>query len=224
MKWAKTANQNGAINILLIPVILLSLFFLGALGFGYWAFNQRQTYKDHADELVNSAVDDAVKTEDTKKDAQFAQDEKNPLKSYEGPEAYGDVKLSYPKTWSAYVDDNSNGSTDVTGYFNPAVVPSLTNDTSVYALRFQVINTSYSDIMRQFSSQVQAKQVTITPYSLPKVTSVIGSRVDGSITTTKKGSMVVLPLRDKTLEIWTESTAFTSDFNTIILPNVTFSP
>jgi hypothetical protein len=41
---------------------------------------------------------------------------------------------------------------------------------------------------------------------------------------TNNGILVLLPMRDKTLKIWTESTAYFTDFNTYILPNLTFSP
>jgi hypothetical protein len=43
-------------------------------------------------------------------------------------------------------------------------------------------------------------------------------------TTNSTGTMVLLPMRDKTLEIWTEAPAYLADFNTYILPNITFSP
>jgi hypothetical protein len=36
--------------------------------------------------------------------------------------------------------------------------------------------------------------------------------------------MVVLPLRDKTLQLWTEGTQFENDFNNNILANFSFSP
>jgi hypothetical protein len=36
--------------------------------------------------------------------------------------------------------------------------------------------------------------------------------------------MVVIKVRDKTLKIYTESTDYMSDFNDIVLKNLTFSP
>jgi hypothetical protein len=41
---------------------------------------------------------------------------------------------------------------------------------------------------------------------------------------TGTGTMVLLPMRDKTLEIWTESNDYLNDFNTYVLPNMTFAP
>jgi hypothetical protein len=87
-----------------------------------------------------------------------------------------------------------------------------------------VYNQSYSSMMQQIASGATTGRGTIAPYALPKVPSVVGSRVDGSITPQKQGSMIILPVRDKTLEVWTESTSFLDDFNKNILPNMSFSP
>jgi len=170
------------------------------------------------------AVDKAVQAEDIKKDATFAQDEKNPLKTYSGPAAFGGIQLNYPKTWSGYVNENSNGASNVDGYFSPGVVPDLLGLNSVFALRVQVLNQGYNTVLQNFSSFVSAKTVTATPYTLPKVPSVVGTRLDGEVALNKQGSMIVLPLRDKTLKIWTEATQFVPDLNNNILPNLSFSP
>ena len=52
MSDMKTLDQRGAINALLIPLILVIVFFLGAAGFGYWAFSERQDYKNNSDAKV----------------------------------------------------------------------------------------------------------------------------------------------------------------------------
>jgi len=46
----------------------------------------------------------------------------------------------------------------------------------------------------------------------------------GQIINGKKGSMVMFPLRDKTLKVWTEADQFVGDFNNSVLPNLTFVP
>jgi len=47
--------------------------------------------------------------------------------------------------------------------------------------------------------------------------------VNGQIEPNKTVSMVILPLRDKTIEISTQGDQFRSDFTNNILPNLTFS-
>ena len=45
----------------------------------------------------------------------------------------------------------------------------------------------------------------VAPFAAAKVPSVVGVRVDGQINSLKTGTMIVLPLRDKTIELWTEA-------------------
>lgn len=217
-------NQDGSINVLLIPFILVTALLLAALAFGVWAFGSRQDYKNNVDQKIASAERIAVQQESTKKDKEFAEIEKQPLKAYNGPEAYGSLVVQYPKTWSSYVDDTGNASAAVDGYFYPGTVPSLTAQSSTFALRIQVLAQQYATVLNNFSGQLQNGKLTASPFKLAKVPSVVGLRLDGQITGTKTGSMIVLPLRDKTLEIWTESSQYSNDFNNNILPNLSFSP
>jgi hypothetical protein len=82
--------------------------------------------------------------------------------------------------------------------------------------------------MQQYNALVTQGKVTATAYSLPKVPNIIGTRLSGAVSLTNpqetSGNMVVLPLRNTTLLIWTESNDYLSDFNNYILPNLTFSP
>lgn len=222
MSDMKSIDQRGIANALLLPLILVGVLLLGSIGFGYWAFSSRQDYKDHSDKKV-AAAEAVVKDKTQKADAkQYAEEAKNPLKKYVGPSAYGNVTLKYPKTWSAYVV--AGGSAPVNGYFQPDVVPDISADTSVFALRLQILQQSYDVVVQQYSSQVQQKTATSTPYSLPKVPSVIGVKIDGALSPTQQGSMVILPLRNVTVAISTQSMQYLSDFNNIILPNATFTP
>jgi hypothetical protein len=217
-------GSRGELNILLIPLILVVLLLFGAGGFGYWAYTGRQDYKDNVDQKINAAVAIAVQNESTTKDKEFAQKEKFPLTTYTGPEAFGTIKVQYPKTWSAYIPTQADSGTPIDGYFYPGVVPDTTNQNTAFALRVQVTTDSYDSVLQNYESAVQTNTVTVKPYALPNVPKVVGVRVEGAIQPQKQGSMIVLPLRNETLEIWTESGAFEDDFNNIILKNFTFSP
>jgi len=219
-------NQRGAINVLLFPLIASIVLLIGAIIFGYWAFGGRQDYKEHSDAKSQAAVTAALKVEDAKKDAQFAEEAKNPLKTYTSPAAYGSLKVQYPKTWSAYIVEAGADSSSiaVNGYFFPDFVPDVGNQNNSYALRIEILNQSYANTLQVFSGQSQSGAISVSPYTLPKMKSSVGSEVTGKVSDQKTGTMVVLPLRDKTIEVWTEGTQFLDDFNKIILPNMTFSP
>jgi hypothetical protein len=197
---------------------------IGVAVFAYWAYSGRQDYKDNVDAKVATAVASAKQEEGKLKDAQFAEAEKNPLKTYVGPSAYGSVTVQYPKTWSAYVADTDDTTPFVDGYFQPNVVPDISAQSSSFALRIQVVQNSYDSVLQTFQAQLKQGKVTVQPYALPKLPKTVGSRLSGAIAQDKQGDMVLLPLRDKTLKIWTESASFKSDFDNIILKNLSFSP
>jgi hypothetical protein len=218
--------QGGEIDVLLIPLVLMVLLFVGAAAFGWWAFTSRQDYKNNSDQKSASAAEIARKDEDIINTKQFAEAEKKPLKAYDGPSAYGSIHVEYPKTWSVYINSSVSQPQPLQAFFNPGAVPSVTDQASVFALRVQVVQQSYSALVNGYSALLKQKLVSVNPYSLPKVPGVVGVRVDGKIIQGKQntGSMVIFPLRDKSIQIWTENAQELSDFNNLILPNMAFSP
>jgi hypothetical protein len=219
----KKLDQRGAIDAWLIAFVITILFATGFLSFGIWAFMGREDYKNNVDEKIAIAVADAKTINSAEKDKEFAEKEKNPLRTYAGPATYGSLSISYPKTWSAYVDETGKSNVPLTGTLNPAFVPGLQSNLPV-ALKFSVTNTDYSAVVKTFDSQVKTGKVKVSPFKADKVQSILGVRLDGEFIQGKQGSMVILPVRDKTLQIWTESPQFVPDFNTIILPNIVFVP
>ncbi len=218
-------NQDGAVSGLAISFVMVILLLIGAVGFGAWAFMGRQDYKNNVDAKISVAAEAARQQESTSKDQAFAEESKKPLKTYNGPAAFGSLVLNYPKTWSGYVDDSgSSNNSSVDGFFAPGVVPTAAGQSSVFALRIQVLNQTYDQVLQTFASQQEAGKLTISAYALPHLPKVVGIKVVGELQTQKTVSMIVLPLRSQTLQIWTEGTQYLADFNNNILPNFTFSP
>jgi hypothetical protein len=87
-----------------------------------------------------------------------------------------------------------------------------------------VVSQAPSDVLAKYQDNVQIGTVKVKPYSLPMVPKVVGNYLTGQIQEQKQGQMVILPMRNQTLLIWTESKTFQNDFNKIILKNFTFSP
>jgi hypothetical protein len=217
--------ERGSMNVLLIPVILLALFFIGSAIFAVWAYSSRQDYKNNSDAKSAAAVAANKKVVQTADAKQFAEEAKKPLKAYDGPAAYGSLHVMYPKTWSAYVDVN-NSSEPLNAYFHSDYVPA-TDMKQAYNLRIRVNTTSYNSLLLTFQGLVKGGKVTSVPYKLPKLPDVVGVRLDGQAVpgnAQASGTMIMLPMRDKTLQIWTESPDFLPDFTDNILANLTFSP
>lgn len=218
----KKMNNIGGVNLLVVALIFVFVLFLGALGFGYWAYTERTDYKNNVDEKIETAVEVAKKETATQKDNEFIEREKRPLQVYSGPSSFGSISIQYPKTWSAYVEDN-NDSTPITGFFHPNYVPSIKGDTA-FAFRLEVSNDSYANEIKQFDSDVKNGEAKAQPYKPVNVDNIIGSRITGKISSDKQGVLILIPLRDKTIKLWTEADQFVPDFEKNILKNFKFSP
>lgn len=208
---------------MLIALVFIALLFVAALSFGIWAFGSREDYKNGSDKKVAAAVQTAEATLTAKKDAEFAEQAKLPNKIYKTTETYGAISITYPKTWSVYAVEASTSSNPIDVYFQPDFVPNIEGKTD-FALRLEVLSQSYATVMKKYESTQKSGKVTIAPYNAPKVAGVLGSKLDGEFATDKKGTMIILPLRDKTIQLWTESTSFSTDFTNTILANLTFQP
>jgi hypothetical protein len=212
-------RRHSGVTLLILLVVFI-LLFIGSAGFGLWAFSERNDYKNNTNEKTNEAVTIAVKEAEAQKDAEFAEREKQPLTEYSGPADFGSVRIKYPRTWSAFVSEDSKSTTPVDGYFHPKVVPGLKSGTA-YALRVEVIEADYARELKKFDGDSKAGRVSVSPI---QINNIVGARVDGQLDKNKKGSTVLFPLRDKTLRLTTESETFVPDFDNIILKELTFSP
>jgi len=213
-------DERGAVNSLLFPFVLVLLLFLGAAAFGIWAFAGRQDFRNNVVAKIataQAATKIATQAADQKT---YAEASKYPLRSYTGPSSLGGVTVSFPKTWSAFVqDDDSKSNTPINGYFQPNIVPDI--GSSTFAFRMQLTTTPYAQQMAGYDAGVKQGTLVVAPYSLPKVPSVSGSIMTNTDGT---GVTVVLPVRNMTLILWTEQPSEINDFTKIILPNASFAP
>jgi hypothetical protein len=211
--------------------VVLAVALVAAVIFAVSAMSQESSTKSSTAKQVAAAVTQTQQTEDAKITAQFNDQLQQPYKKFVGPAIYGNISFNYPKTYSAYVDE-TQASEPVDGYFYPDVVPGLTSNTS-FALRIELMTTPYSQLLDNYTSQIQAGTLTASSYIPAKMTTTsniqAGTRLDGIISqdqqgNNQNGSMILLPVRDKTLEIYTQSTDFLGDFDKVILPSLTFAP
>lgn len=213
------SSERGAINILLIPLIVSVVLLFASMGFGVWAFASRLDYKNHTDQKIEAAVKVTEAQTSTAKDNEFEQEFKKPLTSYTGSESLGNIKFEYPKTWSMYevVSGNSISLT-----MHPVRIPS--NPATAYALRVEVVSSPYEREIGGFDPGVKDGSIKATAYSLKQVPDAVGTRFEGKISGDKQGVYVVLPLRDKSIKIWTESPQYIADLDNYVLSNFTFKP
>jgi hypothetical protein len=208
---------------LIIGLVVGILLFLGASGFGVWAFSERQSYKNDVDSKIETAVGMAVMEAEAAKEAEFVEREKSPLRTFVGSATYGTVTFQYPKTWSIYDDSSNRGSIVVDVYAHPNVVPSIASE-QPYALRLEVLSQTYDTAVKTLDSAIKQGTVRATAFRPAQLQDVLGVRFEGAIDRETNGVAIYLPLRDRTIRIATENPQFVTDFETIILPSLTFVP
>ena len=103
-------------------------------------------------------------------------------------------------------------------------MPSIDGTSASFALRLNVVNKSYEQELKSYDSLVKAGKVKVTAFRAAKVPQALGVRIDGQIESKKTGSRILLPLRDKTIEIWTESDQYKADFDTYVVPSISYTP
>jgi len=215
----QNSYERGGLNPLILIVVVLSIVVVGLAGFGIWAYINYGDAKTNLDDKINAAVADAKRAQSATDEAQFAEREKQPTKQFVGPDDLGRVSFLFPKTWSGYVDKLGTSSSNYEAYFQPGTVPPLDSGTP-YALRITILNKSYEDTLAGFQEKVKKGDVHTTTATIDGQT---GSRLDGKIETNIDGVMVLLKLRDKTLEVYTESRTFQPDFDNTILSSLKFN-
>jgi hypothetical protein len=213
---AKKLDKNGIMNPLAIPLILSVVVLLVSAGMAVLYYTKFVEQRDNNQPFIEEAVAKAEETQKEKLETEFTEREKIPTKNYTSPSELGGVKLTYPKTWSAYVDMSKTGGMDYFGH--PNYVPA---DNVNYALRMSVVDKPFSNEVKAYDNAVKKGELRATAV---RVSGTTGTRLDGFLKKDQEGSMVVFPLRDKTLRVWTESKEFTADFNNIVLKSLTFVP
>lgn len=212
-------GQSGSADPLLIPLVVSIILLIGVAGFGIWSYTN---YVD-AKKVEQAEIDESVKAAEAKLtedlEVEFAEREKQPTRTYTSPQSSGSVKLVYPKTWSVYSIENEQKG-QVETFMNPQYVRDI-NDDSPVALKMTIDNTDYAKEAEAFGPQATEGTVKIKTITVAGTT---GLRIDGNVNKEFDGAMVMFPLRDKTLKIWTENNAYINDFNDIVIKNLTFSP
>ena len=209
-----------------IVTAVLAIIILVLAILAIWAYGRMSDYKNNSDQITAVAVTQATDELRATLEAEFAEQSKSPAKTYTSPAEYGSVVITYPKTWSAYVDMDPSGSAVIDGYFYLDYLPSVESGAAVtYNLRLQINEDTYQEAVDEYQSQITKGELAATPFKPALVeNATAGLRLNGQLTKDKRGAMIILPLRDKVLKIWTESEAGIVDFEQYILPNLAFSP
>lgn len=211
MRYTKAMKTAYAGNT--IPILIgVSVFALLATAAAVWGIASYIDQKTDVDGRVSQAVTDATKKQQDELEATFAAREKEPNRTFYGPDDFGRLIFMYPKTWSVYVSKEATSGGTYEAYLNPISVPPINSKTQ-YALRVTIETRDYDQVIKSYSSLVDKGSLKSSAYT-NKGNS--GTRLDGNFSTDIRGSAVVIKIRDKTATIRTDANTFKADFDALI--------
>jgi len=205
-------KEQGMANPWLIVGIIFIITTLAATGGMTWALMNYLDQKDNVDTKVSSAVNTAVKAQADKDAADFQAEEKKPNRDFAGPEDYGALSFSYPKTWSVFVEKEASVAGVYQAYLNPVSVPPI-SATQQFALRVTIESKDYDTVLNAYQPQVKKGELKS---SAVKANGQDGTRLEGAFTKDIRGSAVIFKIRDKTVTMRTDADTFKADFNAIV--------
>lgn len=209
----KRYNERGAVSGGLIGIILLTLAALALAGLSVWLYIQYSDQKANVDGKIEAAVATAKRDQAESDEAKFAEREKEPNRQFVGPNDYGRLTFSYPKTWSVYVDNDGSKGGDYEAYLNPVKVPPVGSSSQRFALRVLIEEQDYQDVVEDYDSRIEKGDLKSSATSSNGKS---GTRLDGAFSKDIRGAVVIYKLRDKTISIFTDADTFKPDFEKII--------
>ncbi|MBP9131757.1 hypothetical protein KBF61_01350 [Candidatus Saccharibacteria bacterium] len=206
-------NQQGISNSLTIPLIGIGILTFALLATTIFLFLELDKAKNKRDEFATAAVEKASDSYKKGIDAKYFQKEKEPFLDFDGPELLGGITFKYPKTWSVLVKQNVSSTEQIDAYLHPSIIRFDEESSRSYALRLQLLKTTYSEAVSPYLGLVQEGKLKSKAVVFNGAE---GLRLDGQLSEEDRGSMIILPIRDKTMLFWTESPDFVDDFNTML--------
>ena len=195
-----------------MAIIGLVVLVLVAGSLAIWAYVNYTQAKTDVDGQINLAVAQAKKDQGDADEAKFAEREKEPNRVFVGPDDYGRLTFSYPKTWSVYVDKDGSSDSSFQAYLNPVTVPPV-SDKQQYALRVTIEQQDYDQVVQSYDSKVKKGDLRSSAVSANGHN---GTRLDGNFSKDIRGAAVIYKIRDKTVTIRTDADTFKPDFEALI--------
>lgn len=208
----KHTHERGAISGLQVTVIGLAVLVLGLGSFGIWSFVSYQDAQSNVDSKIDVAVANGKKDQADEDEQKFSDREKEPNKTFRGPDDYCGLSFNYPKTWSAYVANDIKNGGDYEAYLNPDVVPPVSQDQQ-YALRVLIQQKDYDEVTGQYQSLVTKGTLKQSSTSSQGNQ---GLRLDGNFSKNIRGAAVIYKCRAYTITLRTDADTLKPDFEKVI--------
>lgn len=199
-----------------IPMILAGLLLISTIALGLLSINYANKYTEAKTDVdgQKAAAAAAAKEEQKVVDQKEHEEmDKQPYRTYQAPAVLGAIQAEFPKNWNVYAKEEEKSDIQLDVYMYPGVVRDENSTTEPYSFRIRMQQKLYPEAMLPYQKRVekgQLKAQTVT------VSGISGTRFDGAITDERTGAIILLPVRDKTLFIWTESPTYMTDYDQIV--------
>lgn len=209
-------SPNGPHHKSLVTAIIATILAVIFLVLFVWAYQKYINQRDDVQAQIDSAVDQALVEKTQNLEAEFETERNSVTDTFRTNDSIANVSFAYPKHWSQYLVENERSTTQIEAIFHPEVV----QKDKVYALRLKIIQSNYDDVLDDFQTRIKRGEVKATPI---KSNNISGVRLEGAYERDRNGSLVLFPIRDKTLFLSTESTDYSKAYESII-QSLSFTP
>jgi hypothetical protein len=204
--------EKGGVSGPMIAIIGLIVLVVITGSLAIWAYLNYNDQRTDVEGRVKLAVTQAKKDQGDLDEAKFAEREKEPNRTYVGPDDFGRLTFDYPKTWSAYVDKDGAKDGSYEAYLNPVIVPPI-SPTQQFSLRIVIEPKDYDQVVKSYEALVKKGDLRTSATSANGNN---GTRLDGNFSKDIRGSAVIYKIRDKTATIQTDADTFKPDFENLI--------
>lgn len=188
-------------------ILLLLTIFFGARAF----INSEDLAEANQQGQIEGAA--AQKSADEKA---FTAEKNSDFRTYVAPDYAGSFRVNVPKSWSIAVSPNDSGNT-LSALSNPDFVE---NKLDKYALRFALVNKDIDEVKKPLDNLTKEKDPNKRKLNVEDITvsGIKGFRYTGQISSKiPNGTLVLVPLRDKTFSIQTDDNdLYLAVFNSIV--------
>lgn len=204
---------QGSVDGWMIATIGFVVLFLVAGALGAWAYISYDDLRADVDAKIQQEVTEGKREQSDADYKKYQEESKNPRIEFVGPAEYGRVSFMYPRTWSVYIEQDATDRKNYVAYLHPVAVPSISNKDSRFALRLEILNKDYDEVVKEYADRLKKGELTS---STPEYNGIATTRFDGAFSKEVRGAAVLMRVRDKTVRFSTDADTFKPDFQTIL--------
>ena len=195
--------KKGVDPLILLGVIgFLVVVIIGLIIWGSSQASTAKKEKDSAQARYDSGLAEGKEQQRAEDQAAFFAEQNAEYRTYKAPDAYGGFEIGFPRAWSFYLTAESGD--QISGLANPDLVDNTGEKR--YGLRFGLRTTKFVEIKQQYEQKMKVRNSGITSQTIT-VSGIESIQYTGNLDGNKagiKGSIVLIPVRDKTFYLRTD--------------------